>query len=87
MRHGLIGLGFLLASTAAHAQSGGIPPRPWCLQEPGYSLSCLYHNFQQCYESAKGLGYCMENPIVLWQRQQGRAEPRPQRRRPSRLRD
>jgi hypothetical protein len=87
MRRGLIGFGSLVAFMAAGVQPGSAAPRPWCLQEPGYTPSCLYHNFQQCHESANGLGYCMENPAIAWQRlQQGRAEP-PPRRKPRPRRD
>jgi hypothetical protein len=84
MRRALIGFGSLIAITMAGVApgAGAVAPRPWCLQEPGYALSCLYHTFQQCYESAHGLGYCLENPIVAWQRQYGRPPPPPPRRRP-----
>jgi hypothetical protein len=81
MRLGLIGFGALVAiMTAGVVQPSSAAPRPWCMQEPGYMGSCSYYSFQQCYESAKGLGgHCYENPAIAWQRLQGSGTEAPRR--------
>ena len=80
MRLGLIGFGALVAITTAGVAPSGAAPRPWCMQERGYMGSCLYSSFQQCYESAKGLGgYCYENPAIAYQRLQGVGTEAPRR--------
>jgi hypothetical protein len=55
----------LAGLSAAEART---PPRPWCLMEGGGPPSCLYHNFNQCYQSSRGVGgTCIQNPR-LWGR-------------------
>jgi Protein of unknown function (DUF3551) len=50
-------------------------PRPWCLMEGGSGPICLYYNFQQCYETSRGLGgICIENP-ALWGRPTDQPKP------------
>jgi hypothetical protein len=49
----------------AHAQFSS-SRNPWCMRDGTFgrgSWDCSYHTFQQCYESASGLGgSCQPNP-------------------------
>jgi len=75
MRIVVIGFATLVAALAA-----GVAPsdaqtrttRPWCVQEGGRDasgmLDCSYHTFAQCQESARGMGWCVANPKLGWER-------------------
>ena len=79
MRIALIGFGAWVAMSAG-LQPAAAAPRPFCMLEGGNPPECLYYTFQQCYESAKGLGgYCYENPELAWQRLKAAREPAPRR--------
>jgi Protein of unknown function (DUF3551) len=58
----LAGAGALTLSDAAHAGSRQIAP--WCAyMGGGYGFDCSYFTFQQCMDTARGLGnYCQPNP-------------------------
>ena len=62
----LAGAGLLDAGGAAMAQYRR--PAPWCAylggRDGGYD--CAYYNFEQCMETARGLGNtCARNPYAL----------------------
>jgi hypothetical protein len=45
------------------AQAGSMAP--WCAAQGGWGggFDCSYYNFEQCMETARGLGnYCVPNP-------------------------
>ena len=81
MRQLMFGLGALAAVvTAADAQSSRAP-RPYCLDaERTHLRDCSYYTFQQCLDTAHGLGgICYENPLILWQQRASGAQPESQR--------
>jgi len=68
----LIGLVVLTATLASGIQAASAQNRPWCLRTgfsgPGW---CGFDSFQQCMASASGQGgSCIENNMLVWQRQQ-----------------
>jgi len=79
----VIGLSVLTAVLAAGVQTGSAQNRPWCLRSgftgPGW---CGFDTFEQCLATARGQGgSCIENNMLLWQRQQkqkGRQQQRQQ---------
>ena len=70
---GLIVALALASTTAAKAQAHRIPP--WCAYMGGqFGFDCSYYTFEQCMETARGLGNsCAPNPRL-------QAVPRPPRR-------
>jgi hypothetical protein len=67
-----IGLAVLIAALTAAVESAGAQNRPWCLRTgftgPGW---CGFDSFQQCMATASGQGgSCIENNMLVWQRQQ-----------------
>jgi hypothetical protein len=68
----LIGLAVLTAALVAGVESSSAQNRPWCLRSgftgPGW---CGFDSFAQCMATARGQGgSCIENNMLLWQRQQ-----------------
>jgi Protein of unknown function (DUF3551) len=79
-----IGIGTLLAVlTAGMPQAGAAPraPHPYCLDaERTHMKDCSYRSFQQCLQTAHGLGgICYPNPEILWRLREGHAQPAPRR--------
>ena len=73
MRRALIGIvtvaaGLVVGMQAAGAQGGSFFQERYCSQGMGSfrfggELDCSYRTWQQCIESARGLGrYCLQNP-------------------------
>lgn len=78
----LIALGVLIAILAVGIEASSAQNRPWCLRSgftgPGW---CGFDTFEQCWATAQGQGgSCIENNMLLWQRQQqkGRKQQRQQ---------
>lgn len=82
MRQFLTGFGVVVAAATAGVTQSSAAPRPFCLDaERTHLKDCSYHTFQQCLETARGLGgICYENPDILWQQRLGNTEPAPRRR-------
>ena len=60
----------VLGSRNAAAADTRRPP-PWCAYLGGETggYDCGYYTFEQCMETARGLGnYCVPNPWALWAR-------------------
>jgi len=61
-----LAFGGLLAAAAAPNIAEGAARRipPWCAFEGGqFGFDCGYYTFEQCMETARGLGnYCVRNP-------------------------
>src|SRR5258705_10839621 len=77
----VIGFAVLIAALTAAVESASAQNRPWCLRSgftgPGW---CGFDSFQQCMASASGQGgSCIENNMLLWQRQQDQQKKNPQR--------
>jgi hypothetical protein len=82
MRQVLIGICALVAIMSAGIQtSTAAPPRPYCLDaERTHMKDCSYYSFQQCLDTARGLGgICYYNPAILWAQRYGASEPAPRR--------
>jgi len=58
----LVGVTVLTSQNIAKAESRRIPP--WCAYMGGdFGFDCSYYTFEQCMETARGLGnYCSPNP-------------------------
>ena len=70
MRPALIGLATMIATLAAELPSAGAQEsffnRHYCTRGigPEGGLNCGYDTWQQCIETARGIGrYCTENPF------------------------
>jgi hypothetical protein len=68
----VIGFAVLIAALTAAVESASAQNRPWCLRSgftgPGW---CGFDSFQQCMATASGQGgSCIENNMLIWQRQQ-----------------
>jgi hypothetical protein len=72
----LVAAASLTTPHAAQAQSRRIPP--WCAFMGGdFGYDCSFYTFEQCMETARGLGnYCVRNPYLA-----GADRPDRQRRR------
>jgi Protein of unknown function (DUF3551) len=85
MRLVLIGFGAFVAVLAANLSPASAAPRPFCMDEGGDRggriRDCSYYTFQQCLDTARGLGgFCYENPQILWDRlRAGGKDPAPRR--------
>jgi hypothetical protein len=79
MRQLLVGMTALVAITAAGVPEAAAAQRPYCLDADRTHLKdCSYYTFQQCLETASGLGgICYYNPAILWAERLGTAEPSP----------
>jgi len=88
MRIVVIGLATLVAALSAAVQPAEAQThttRPWCVEEAGTGgrgmADCSYHTLAQCQESARGMGYCIANPKLGWERrEQPQQRPDGQRR-------
>ena len=83
MRQMIIGAGALIAILATGIPgASAAPPRPYCLDaERTHMRDCSYYTFQQCLDTARGLGgICYYNPAILWAQRLGTAEVAPRRR-------
>jgi hypothetical protein len=68
----VVGFGALVLMLTAgtpQAEAASRPLRPYCLDaERTHMKDCSYHSFQQCLDTARGLGgICYANPAILWQ--------------------
>ena len=68
----VIGFAVLIAALTAAVESASAQNRPWCLRSgftgPGW---CGFDSFRQCMATASGQGgSCIENNMLIWQRQQ-----------------
>jgi hypothetical protein len=60
-------LALCAATLPAKAQRGN--GSPWCVQETGRGMrdtapDCRFRSRAQCEETARGIGYCMQNPAT-----------------------
>ena len=92
MRSALIGVATIAAALTAGAQSGSAQEsffnERYCV--PGGEsdvLDCSYRTWQQCIESARGLGrFCLENSFWRGPRQEPKTQGKGPRKSPRRIR-
>jgi hypothetical protein len=65
----------LTALAALNLRPAAAGDRPWCFQDTGKSAtSCGFASFEQCMETARGLGgICKQNPSHLQSGERGPA--------------
>jgi hypothetical protein len=72
MRMALIGIAAAVVTLAVDVQPSDAQkrgPRPWCVETGGIrgtDLDCMYWTRWQCEETARGIGYCVQNPRLGW---------------------
>ena len=88
MRSALIGLATIAAALAADAQTGSAQEsffnERFCTRSTGGELvgpmDCSFKTWQQCIESARGLGrFCLENPFWHGPREQPKTQGKSRR--------
>ena len=72
----------VLTTGMPQADAAARAPRPYCLDADRMFLkSCTFYTFQQCLETANGVGgICYPNPEIQWRLRESGGQPAPQRR-------
>jgi len=83
----LLGLGTLACATAMDSGTTA-KAAAWCVWHDYWTYNCGYHTYQQCMESARGVGYCARNVSEWYGRDDGSYdEPAPRHHRRHRHHD